>query len=131
MSTPENPTSKKDITREEFNQLKQLPLFKGTIVSGSMMPLMPIGTPIVVAVGDQTIKRFDIIVFYNQNKLICHFLWNINKIVTPKLLQTRNLVNFGVDFPITMDDYLGKVVSHQLRLRDKLRLIKHYLLKGR
>lgn len=131
MSTPENPTSKKDITREEFNQLKQLPLFKGTIVSGSMMPLMPIGTPIVVAVGDQTIKRFDIIVFYNENKLICHFLWNINKIVTPKLLQTRNLVNFGVDFPITMDDYLGKVVSHQLRLRDKLRLIKHYLLKGR
>lgn len=131
MSTPENPTSKKDITREEFNQLKQLPLFKGTIVSGSMMPLMPIGTPIVVAVGDQTIKRFDIIVFYNENKLICHFLWNINKIVTPKLLQTRNLINFGVDFPITMDDYLGKVVSHQLRLRDKLRLIKHYLLKGR
>lgn len=127
MSTPENPNSKKDITREEFNQLKQLPLFKGTIVSGSMMPLMPIGTPIVVAVGDQTIKRFDIIVFYNENKLICHFLWNINKIVTPKLLQTRNLVNFGVDFPITMDDYLGKVVSHQLRLRDKLRLIMHSL----
>ncbi|MFY7992637.1 MAG: S26 family signal peptidase [Bacteriovoracaceae bacterium] len=117
------------MTREEFNQLKQLPLFKGTIVSGSMMPLMPIGTPIVVAVGDQTIKRFDIIVFYNENKLVCHFLWNINRIVTPKLLQSRNLVNFGVDFPISMDDYLGKVVSHKLRLRDKLRLIKHHLFR--
>jgi len=112
-----------DLTREDFNQLKKLPLFKGKIVSGSMMPLMPIGSKIVVAVGDQNIKRFDIIVFLQNGKLICHFLWNINKIIEPKLLQTKNLASLGVDYPITMDDYLGKVVNFKLRLRDKFRIL--------
>ena len=118
-----------EITKAKFEALKSLPIFKGTIVSGSMEPLMPIGSKIVVSVNDLNLKRYDIIVFLSDGKLICHFLWNINKIVEPKLLQTRNLAKFGVDYPITMDEYLGKVLNYKLRLQDKLRLFLHLLRK--
>lgn len=117
------------LTREQFQSIKQMPLFKGQIVSGSMEPLIHIGDSIVVDVNAQDLKRYDIIVFYQDGKLICHFLWNINKIVQPKLLQTKNLAQFGTDFPITMDDYLGRVVNFKIRFIDKLRLFYHILLK--
>ncbi len=116
-------------TLEQFEQLKASPIFKGTIMSGSMEPLIKIGDEIIISVGDTNLKRYDIIVFYQDGLLICHFLWNINKIVEPKLLQTRNLAKFGIDYPITMNAYLGKVVNYKLRFRDKLRLVLHLLKK--
>ena len=111
------------MTFEEFLQLKKEPFFKGEIITGSMVPLLPIGTKIVVANNHQDLKRFDIIVFFQDGKLICHFLWHMNKTVKPILLQTRNLFNLGHDYPIKEEVYLGKVVSHRLRLRDKFRVL--------
>lgn len=110
------------LNREQFNTLKNLPFFKGKVVTGSMIPIIEIGQEIVVNVGDRKIKRFDIIVFYDQEKLICHFLWNLNRRVEPLLLQTRNMAGV-LDHPVSMDDYLGKVVSHRLNLWHKLKIL--------
>jgi hypothetical protein len=111
--------------REELQKkftVNKLKTVKGKIVTGSMEPLLPIGTEILIRLKDHELKRFDIIVFQSDGKLICHFLWQQNKIVKPLLLQTRNLKNLGTDFPIGQTEYFGKVISHKLRFRDKLRI---------
>lgn len=102
-----------DMTEDHFEKLKKLPVFKGKIVTGSMIPVIKIGESIVVEVLSENLKRFDIIVFRQNNKLVCHYVWNINRIVTPRLIQTRNLQG-GYDYPISPEDYFGKVISHHL-----------------
>jgi signal peptidase I len=110
------------LERSIFEALKEKPFFKGQIVSGSMIPVIHIGESIVVDVGNMDIKRFDIVVIYTNGILICHYVWNINKIVTPVLLQTRNMAR-QTDYPVPMEDYLGKVVSHKISFWRKLRLL--------
>lgn len=111
-----------NLNREQFEKLKGLPLFKSKIVSNSMEPILKIGDEVVIDVGFKDIQRFDIIVFYHDEKLICHYLWRMNKLVKPILLQTRNMSG-KLDYPITLENYLGKVVSHKLSLWQKLRII--------
>jgi hypothetical protein len=101
------------LTREQFEHLKTIPIFKGKIVTGSMVPVIGIGENIVVEVGTQELSRFDIIVFYQGEKLVCHYLWRLNRRVEPILMQTRSLSG-GRDYPIGIQDYLGKVISHRL-----------------
>lgn len=110
------------MTPEEFQKLKKLMIFKSKVVTGSMVPVINIGEEVVVEVGQENIKRFDIIVIYLNEKLICHFLWSKNKIVHPILLQTRNMQK-KYDFPVTEDHYLGKVISHKISFWRKLRLL--------
>jgi signal peptidase I len=98
------------------------PLFKGTVVTGSMIPVIKIGEKIVVEVKARNIKRFDIIVFVQNKKLICHYLWNMNRFIEPRLMQTRN-IGGGKDYPIGEDDYIGKVISHKLSFFRKLKII--------
>lgn len=110
------------ISREKFNELKNLPLFKSKVVSDSMVPVIQVGEEIVIDVGCKDLKRFDIIVIYQDEKLVCHYLWSINRIVSPILLQTRNMSG-KLDYPVALDNYLGKVLSHKLSLWQKLRII--------
>ena len=99
-----------------------LPVFKGKIVTGSMLPVIQIGEKIIVEVKARNIKRFDIIVFVQDKKLICHYLWNINRFIEPLLMQTRSLGG-RKDYPIGEADYIGKVVSHKLSFFRKLKII--------
>ena len=110
------------ITREQFNEIKTLPIFKSKIISGSMSPVIKMGEEIIIDVGSKNIKRFDIVVIYLEGKLVCHYLWNINEKVKPLLLQTRNMLG-EKDYPIEENDYLGKVVSHHLSLWQKLKFL--------
>lgn len=111
-----------EIGRDKFERLKELPFFKGTVITGSMVPVIKIGESITVEVGQKDLKRFDIIVFYHDGKLICHYLWNLNQIVMPMLMQTRSL-NGRKDYPIKPQDYLGKVVSHKINWWRKIRIL--------
>ena len=111
-----------NLTREQFERIKLLPLFKGKIVSDSMSPLIKVGEEIVVDVGAQDLKRFDIIVIFIKDKLVCHYLWQINRIVKPILLQTRNMRG-QLDFPVPEKDYLGKVMSHKIGFWKRLRIL--------
>lgn len=109
-----------EITREEFEKLKKESFFRGRIVSPSMSPVIKLGDQITVDVGAPNLKRFDIIVFYENGKLICHYLWSINRIIKPVLFQARNLGG-GKDFPCKEENYLGRVVSHQLGFWHKVK----------
>ncbi|HXH30719.1 MAG TPA: S24/S26 family peptidase [Bacteriovoracaceae bacterium] len=111
-----------EVTREAFEALKRLPFFKGKVVSASMEPVIQTGEDIVVDVGARRIKRFDIVVVLIDGKLVCHYLWNMNRVFSPVLLQTRN-VQGGKDYPVSLDDYLGKVISHQISFWRKLRML--------
>jgi signal peptidase I len=110
------------MTRDQLGEIRKLPLFKSKIISDSMVPVLKIGDEVIIDVGNKDIKRFDIIVIYHDEKLICHYLWRMNKIVQPILLQTRNMSG-KMDFPVQLEDYLGKVVSHKLTLWQKIKII--------
>lgn len=109
-------------TREDFEKLKKLPLFKGKVVSDSMSPVIKVGDEVVVEVGTRDLKRFDIIIIWVEGKLICHYLWQKNQIISPILLQTRNMRGER-DYPVPEADYLGKVISHELSLWQKLKFL--------
>lgn len=109
------------ISRAQFERLKELSLFKSKVVSDSMVPVIQIGEDVIIDIGNKDIKRFDIIVIYLDGKLVCHYLWHMNKYLKPILLQTRNMSG-KMDFPINIDDYLGKVMSHRLSFWQKVRI---------
>lgn len=115
-------SDKRELTEEEFKVLKKLMMFKSKVITGSMIPIINIGDEVIVEVGQTDIKRFDIIVIYLDNKLICHFLWRKNKVVKPILLQTRNMSK-KLDVPIQEENYLGKVISHKIGFWYKLKLL--------
>lgn len=110
------------LAREQFDELKKLPLFKSKVISDSMYPVIKIGDEVIVDVGQENIKRFDIIVIFHDGKLICHYLWRKNRLITPILLQTRNMSG-KLDYPVEMKDYLGKVLNHKLSIWQKLKII--------
>lgn len=112
---------------EDFEKLKKLPFFRGVIKSDSMEPLIKVGEKIVVEVGRETLERFDVIVVWYKGQLTCHFLWAKNVRVSPVLLQTMSLKFLDKDYPIPMEAYLGKVVSHRLSFFHKLRILFHQL----
>ncbi len=87
-----------------------------------MIPVINIGEEITVEVKAKNLKRFDIIVFMQDDVLVCHYLWNINRFIEPLLLQTRN-ISGGRDYPIKEEDYIGKVLSHRMSLLRKLSII--------
>jgi signal peptidase I len=109
------------VTRELFELLQTKPVFKGKIVSDSMIPVIKPGDVITVTVGEKNLRRFDIIVFYHDESLTCHVLWQRNQVIKPILMRTKNMKN-EMDLPVSENDYLGKVTSHQLNLFQKLKL---------
>jgi signal peptidase I len=108
---------------EDFKKLKKLKSFTGNIVSDSMEPLIRVGDKISVQVGDKNLHRFDIIVFWGNNQLMCHYLWSINRYIEPCLIQTRSLRNKVKDNPVPIEAYLGKVVSHRISTWYKIKLL--------
>lgn len=110
------------MTRDEFNLLKKEKFITSHVVSDSMDPLLKVNEKIIIEVDASDLKRFDIVVIFLNEKLICHYLWRINKVLTPILLQTRNMRG-QVDVPVPVTDCLGKVVSHRLGFWTKLKLL--------
>lgn len=111
-----------DITDEVKEHILKQAFFRGKIVSDSMVPVINVGEEILIDVKCRDLKRFDIIVYVHDQKLICHYLWKINQIFEPRLMQTRNMQG-QKDYPISDKEYVGKVVSHRLRWWQILKII--------
>lgn len=111
-----------DITEDVKKSILSNSFFKGKVVSGSMEPVVMIGDDIVVEIKSLDLKRFDIIVFVQDQKLICHYLWTTNKFIRPILMQTRSMSG-ARDFPIKEENYIGKVVSHRLSFFQKMKIL--------
>lgn len=111
-----------ELSRDEFEKLKAMPFIKSQIVSDSMTPIINIGDNVLIEVGNLKLHRFDIVVIYVEGKLVCHYLWKMNSFVKPILIQTRNMRK-QMDFPIVLEDYLGKVISHKLTFWQKIKIM--------
>ena len=96
--------------------------FRGRIVSDSMSPFIKTGDEVLIEVKASNLSRFDIIVFEMDGKLICHYIWSLNQIITPKLIQTRALTG-ARDVPISEESYIGKVISHRLGFWQRLKIL--------
>lgn len=112
--------NKGEVTFEEFEALRdsKTPFHKFKIVTGSMSPLIPVGSTVFV---DTTaaINPTDIIVFWQNRKLICHILWSKNKIISHDgegILVTRPLDSGRRDLSILSSNVLGKVINYKLPL---------------
>lgn len=77
------------------------------IASDSMMPLLKVGEIVEVKTADlDSLKKFDVIVFYQDDKLMCHFVWSIqgDHLITKSLKDPKS-----VDWPIKEALFLGKL----------------------
>ncbi len=94
-----------------FGELK----FK--IATDSMYPLICIGDEIEVFPVDRDFRAFDIIVYWDGEKLMAHYVWHVNnlKIKNQTSLLTRSLKNqYENDLPIPVDNILGFVHNFKL-----------------
>ena len=110
-------------TRDQFERLKVLKEFKAVIRSDSMEPFLKVGDQITVDVGVKDLKRFDLIIFWRNNQMFCHCLWTMNRFMEPIFLQSRCIKYQDREHPIRFEDYLGKVTSHELPIRFKLKIM--------
>jgi len=97
-------------------------IFRGKILSESMEPVVKKDEEIVVEVKAANLQRFDIIVFEDGNKFICHYVWSVNKMIEPKLIQTRSMSGIK-DFPFKEEHYIGKVISHKLSFWQRIKIL--------
>ena len=122
-----------EVTRKIFDEMKKsnVPFKKFKVVSGSMEPLIQIGDNVVVQINGE-VKRFDVVAFWGDNKLICHVLWHINQIKNvPQMLVTCPLNGKFPDLAIRPEDLLGPVLNFKLSLWQKLKLSWIIKSKGR
>ena len=98
-----------------------------SIVSNSMDPVLKVGGEYEIThVDPQELRRFDIIVFHDQEILICHYLWHKNQFEHTDSFVTRSLISDIEDFPVSFDRYLGKVVDRKLEWWRKLIILLRY-----
>ncbi len=88
------------------------------VSSGSMIPTLNINDVLIVqGIDFNEIQVGDIIVFHRPNihdKIIVHRVIEINEVNDIRVVTTKGDANPsvipGTDYPITEDDYIGKVV---------------------
>lgn len=111
---------------ESFLKLKKSSqvLIPFKVVTGSMEPLMPVGSKAIVD-PSAPFRTHDIIVFWHNKKLIVHVLWSMNSRVLKnghEIFVTRSLKSKRLDTSVTREQILGKVVNYKLRFKDLIRL---------
>lgn len=127
------PTAKSQLSAPEFlllqKKTRQGQSLSLQVASDSMHPLLKIGQLITVQnAAVESLKVFDLIVYWEQGRLQCHFLWHKN---SDGGLITRSLKNPTISDPlVSQQDYLGIVSGTGLSLWHKGKIILLNLLKG-
>lgn len=100
------------------NQLEKFGRRQVVLVSNSMSPILPTGSLAEIApCRINELSRFEMIVFIDEKKLICHMVWNTNEFNSPggeRQIVTRGLLGGGFDLPVAESRILGKVISHRI-----------------
>jgi signal peptidase I len=116
------------VTKDQFENLKTILNIKGshtTTISGrSMTPLIRDGQEVTVKPLKTEPKKFDIIVIWSQEQLVCHYVWHINEMINTeqKILVTRGY-NQGDDLPVNEKNILGKIEGVKIPFFYKLQKI--------
>lgn len=91
------------------------------IISGSMEPLIMTNDFVDIEPLSGELKKFDILVFFQKDKLICHYVTHVN--LSDGKIITANLIG-GEDLPFEKDQILGKVVNYKVGFWQKLKLLR-------
>lgn len=111
--------------------LKAKGQMKFRVATDSMEPVILTTSNVNVTPITAPLEVFDIIVFWDGSRLMCHYVWHINSLPSSsgeKVFVTRGL-RTGEDFPINEADILGIVTSHCLPLRFRLEVKFKSLLR--
>ncbi|MBK9293997.1 MAG: hypothetical protein IPM57_06060 [Oligoflexia bacterium] len=109
---------------EQIKQFIQLHPITMSVASDSMKPHLNIGDKIKVKAATlDSLRKFDIIVFFRNDKFICHYVKYKNKIRQngKKIIITQGSKLNHEDFPVFEDEFIGLVISHRLPLAFKLK----------
>jgi len=102
------------------------------IQSDSMSPLLQVNEVLTIQrISDpQQLRRFDLLVFYSEKKLTCHFLWT--KPHWPKnSIITRSLKNYTQnDLPIPSSHLLGIIPDKRLSFFQKIKILVINIIFG-
>lgn len=99
------------------------------IVSDSMEPILKVSETFDVDPLPQKLQIFDLVVFYQSQKLNCHFLWRDQKEFNNSIV-TRSLKNpQHDDVPVTYDCLLGIVLGKKLSILQTFSVLIRAFLK--
>ena len=108
------------------------PQFRYRIVSDSMDPLLKVGDEVVWEKIEQPfeeLKRFDLLLFQQNQNLYCHFLWQVKP--KHKIFVTRSYrYLWHEDLPLTQEKIIGRVTNHHFSFWQKIRVILFFLKRG-
>lgn len=113
-------------------RLQKLSQLDFNICSGSMAPLIMVGDQISVKPIEQDLSPFDIIVFWNGEQLIAHFVWHKNriKVFKKESVITRSLQNpYENDLPINEENILGYVTNFEISTFTKISIFLKCIIK--
>lgn len=91
-------------------------MLKFKVVSDSMSPLIPVGTEVYIRKFEMNdvLKRFDILLFKQGDRLICHYFWHENKVFDKGLINTRCIRYGGQDNPFSRSQIIGVVTNFKI-----------------
>lgn len=116
-----------EVFKNALNQKGQLPI---QIVSDSMEPLLKVSETLSVVPISSKIEIFDLVVFYQQQRLNCHFLWRDQKDFNNSIV-TRSLKNpLQQDAPVTYDCILGVVPGKKISFITKAKILLKVFLRN-
>jgi hypothetical protein len=100
-------------------------ILKYKVVSDSMTPLIPIGAELHLKKyhPGMNLKKFDILVFKENDVLMCHYFWHQNVFLDKDLITTRALKDGKLDVPFSTKQILGVVINYKINWWMKLRIL--------
>lgn len=116
---------KSKISFDEFKEL-QSALNKGEpftfiVSSDSMEPVIKTGEEVVVEPIREPLKLFDIIVFFQNNDLLCHMYIKPSRLNDGFLTSSYKYKSY--DFPVKKENVLGVIGSHRVGFFRKLQFL--------
>ncbi len=87
-----------------------------------MEPLIPVDAELVIEKIDSAreLKKFDIVVFLQDNQLYCHYVWHVNVYFDKGLISTRSLKYNEEDRPFDRGMIVGVVKNFKINFMTKV-----------
>ncbi len=100
-------------------------MLKYRVISDSMTPLIPVGAEVCIRKlkEHEELRRFDIILFKQGNRLVCHYYWHENKVFDKGLVNTRCIKNKKEDHPFPKNQIIGVVTNFQISSWLKIKIM--------
>jgi signal peptidase I len=112
--------------KSSFNSNKKV-----RILSGSMEPFIYKDDIIIVSPKEiDSLQKGDVIVFWKDNKLICHLFHRFEKVQSQDCLITKGINSKKYDSPVQRKFFLGVIVDPKVTILKRV-FFKLYLFLSR